>query len=62
MTLEYKLAKKMAEREYRKAKRVFEEKVASEVKSNRKSFYTYVRSKTSVKEVFGPLKIEKESW
>jgi ribonuclease P/MRP protein subunit RPP40 len=54
--VEYKLAAKMAEREYRKAKRVFEEKVASEVKSNPKSFYAYVRSKTSVKEVVGPLR------
>jgi hypothetical protein len=29
--VEYKLAKKLAERKYRKAKRVFEEKVANEV-------------------------------
>lgn len=54
--VEYNLARKLADREYRKAKRVFEEKVADEVKSNPKSFYAYVRSKTSVKEVVGPLK------
>jgi hypothetical protein len=41
--VEYKLARKLVEREYRKAKRVFEEKVANEVKSNPKSFYAYVR-------------------
>jgi hypothetical protein len=52
--VEYKLARKLAERQYRKAKRVFEEKVANEVKSNPKSFYAYVRSNTSVKEEVGP--------
>jgi hypothetical protein len=54
--VENKLAKTMAERAYRKAKTVFEEKVASEVKSNPKSFYAYEASKTSVKEVVGPLR------
>jgi hypothetical protein len=58
--VEYKLARKLVEKEYRKAKRVFEEKVANEVKSNPKSFYAYIRSKTSVKEVIGPLSLDRD--
>jgi hypothetical protein len=54
--VEYKLARKLAEKEYRKGKRVFEEKVTNEVISNPKSFYAYVRSKTSVKEVVALVK------
>jgi hypothetical protein len=51
----FKKIRKIRIREYRKAKRVFEEKVPREVKSNPKSFYAYVGLKTSVK-VVGPLR------
>jgi len=50
---EYKIAQNKAVKEYRKAKRQFEKKLA---KSNPKSFYAYVRSKTKVKDVVGQLK------
>ena len=53
---EYKIARKRAEKAYRKAKRRFEKKIADESKSNPKSFYAYVRSKTVLKEVVGPLR------
>jgi hypothetical protein len=54
--VEYQLARKRADKEYKKAKRIFEEKIADNVKSNPKSFYAYVRSKTTLKEVVGPLR------
>jgi ribonuclease P/MRP protein subunit RPP40 len=54
--VEYKLARKRADKEYRKAKRIFEERIADNVKSNPKGFYAYVRSKTTLKEVVGPLR------
>jgi hypothetical protein len=46
----------MTVKEYRKAKWQFERKLAMDIKSNPKSFYAYVRSKTKVKDVVGPLK------
>src|SRR5664279_747134 len=39
-----------------KAKRKFERCMAKDVKSNPRSFYAYVRSKTKVKEIVGPLR------
>ena len=54
--VEYKIAQNKAVKEYRKAKRQFERKLAKDIKSNPKSFYAYVRSKTKVKEVVGPLR------
>lgn len=55
--VEYKRAQNKAVKEYRKAKRQFEKKLAKDVKQNPKSFYAYVRSKTKVKEAVGPLVI-----
>jgi len=54
--IEYKIAQNKATKEYRKAKRQFEKKLAKDNKSNPKRCYAYVRSKTKVKEVVGPLK------
>ena len=54
--VEYKIAQNKAVKEYRKAKKQFERKLAKDIKSNPKSFYAYVRSKTKVKEVVGPLR------
>jgi hypothetical protein len=54
--IEYKIAQNKAVKEYRKAKRQFEKNLAKDIKNNPKSFYAYVRSKTKVKEVVGPLK------
>jgi hypothetical protein len=55
-SVEYKIASKKANKVYKKAERTFEIKVANEVKNNPKSFYAYVRSKTSVKDVIRPLR------
>jgi hypothetical protein len=55
-SVEYKIASKKATKVYKKAKKTFEIKLANEVKNNPKSFYAYVRSKTSVKDVVGPLR------
>jgi hypothetical protein len=52
----HRIAQNKAVKEYRKAKRQFEKKLAKDIKSNPKSFYAYVRSKTKVKDVVGPLK------
>jgi len=54
--VEYKFAQNKAVKEYRKAKRQFERRLAKIIKSNPKSVYTYVRSKKFVKDVVGPLK------
>jgi hypothetical protein len=54
--VEYKRAQNKAVKEYRKAKKQFEKKMAKDIKCNPKSFYSYVRSKSRVKEVVGPLK------
>jgi len=42
--------------EVQKSKKQFENKLAKDIKNNRKRCYAYVRSKTEVKEVFGLLK------
>jgi hypothetical protein len=54
--VEYKHVLNSVTREYRKAKLQFESKVATKVKTDVKSFYSYVRSKSATKEVIGPLK------
>jgi hypothetical protein len=54
--VEYNLARRKADREYRRARGAFESRVAAEVGSNPKSFYAYVRSKTTVRDIVGPLK------
>jgi len=43
-------------------KQTFERKLGMDIKSNPKSFYAYVRSKTKVKEVVGPLKDGENQW
>jgi hypothetical protein len=55
-SVEYKTASKKATKVYKKAKKTFEIKLANKVKNNPISFYAYVRSKTSVKDVVGPLR------
>ena len=44
-----------ATNEVRKSKRNFEHKLAQNIKSDRKSFYAYVRSKQNVRDKVGPL-------
>ena len=60
--IEYKRAQNKAVKEYRKAKRNFERNLAKNIKNNPKSFYAYVRSKSKVKEVVGPLLDKKGEW
>jgi hypothetical protein len=43
--VEFRLARNQAAREYREAKRSFEINLAKEIATNRKSFYSYIRSK-----------------
>ena len=54
--VEYRIAQNKAVKEYRKAKGEFGRNLAKNIKSNPRSFYAYVRSKTNVKEVVGPIK------
>ena len=54
--VEYKIAQRKAVKEYKKAKKQFERKLAKDIKTNPKSFYAYVRSKSKVKDSVGPLK------
>ena len=51
----YKEALNAATNEVRKSKRNFELKLAQNIKSDSKSFYTYVRSKQNVRDKVGPL-------
>ena len=57
--VEYRIARNQAVKEYKKSKIDFEKKLAKDIKSNPKIFYAYVRSKTKVKDIVGPLKDEK---
>ena len=52
---EYKFARNNCNEVYRRAKKNFEEKLAKNVTSDTKSFYSYVRSKSKVKDAVGPL-------
>ena len=52
----YKKAQNLATKVYRKAKLRFEFRLSKEIKTNPKGFYAYVKSKTSVKDVIGPLR------
>ena len=54
--MEYRVARIRAETACKSAKKLFEGKIANEAKSNPKIFYAYVRSKTTLKEVVGPLR------
>ena len=51
----YKEALNAATNEVRKSKRNFEHKLAENIKSDSKSFYTFVRSKQTVRDKVGPL-------
>ena len=53
--VEYQVARNKTIEVYRKAKRNFERKLAHEIKSNPKVFYSYVRSKYRTKDTVGPL-------
>src|ERR1700730_14823224 len=52
---EYKYARNSCNEVYRKAKKNFEEKLAKNVTTDAKSFYSYDRSKSKVKDAVGPL-------
>ena len=54
--VEYKRAQNKVTREYKKAKKKFEKKLALNIKANPKAFYAFVRSKSMTKEKVGPLK------
>ncbi len=51
----YKEALNAATNEVRKSKRNFEHNLAQHIKSDSKSFYTYVRRKQNVRDKVGPL-------
>ena len=51
----YKEALNAATNEVRKCKRNCEHKLAQNIKSDSKSFYTYVRNKQNVRDKVGPL-------
>ena len=51
----YKEALNAATNEVRKSKRNFEQKLAQNIKSDRKSFYAYVKSKQNVRDTVGSL-------
>jgi hypothetical protein len=54
--VEYKRALNNATAKYKAAKQDFEKKLAKDIKSNPKSFYAYVRSKSATKSKVSPLK------
>ena len=54
--LQYKKALNEATKQYKKAKKRFEHKIAVDISKNPRSFYAYVRSKTVAKEIVGPLR------
>jgi len=53
--MKYKKQVKKASKLVRKAKRQFERRIADIIKSDSKSFYTYVRCKSRAKPTVGPL-------
>jgi len=52
----YKANRNQVTKELCKARKVFEEKLAQDLKDNPKSFYRYVHSRTKSKDKVGPLK------
>ena len=52
---EHKLWQKTCKRVIREAKKEFEERMASDIKGNNKSFFKYVRSRKPAREAVGPL-------
>ena len=42
-------------KEYRKAKKKFEKRLVKSIKSNPRSFHSYVRSKLHIKDAVGPV-------
>ena len=57
----YKEALNLATTEIRKSKRIFEKKLAGNIKNDSKSFYAYVRSKQKVRDKVGPLENNSEN-
>ena len=55
LELKYKKQANKAAKAVRLAKRDFERKVAKNIKTDSKSFFSYVRSKTRIKSAVGPL-------
>ena len=54
--VEYRRAQNKAVKEYKKSKIEFEKKLAKYIKTNPKSVYAHVWSKTKAKDTVGPLK------
>ena len=54
--VENEIAQKKAVLEYKKTMKLFEQKLAKDIKTNPKSCYAYVRLKSKVKDKVGPLK------
>ena len=53
---QYKKAQNKAVAKFRQAKKDFEKKLTKQIKSDPKSFYAYVRSKSKIRDVIGPLR------
>ena len=54
--IKYKEAVNATTKEIRSSKRIFEQKLATNIKQDSKSFFAYIRSKQRVKDSIGPLK------
>ena len=54
--IKYKEALNATTKEIRSSKRMFEQKLATNIKQDSKSFFAYIRSKQRVKDSIGPLK------
>ena len=54
--IKYKAALNATTKEIRSSKRMFEQKLATNIKQDSKSFFAYIRSKQRVKDSIGPLK------
>ena len=54
--IKYKKALNATTKEIRSSKRMFEQKLATNIKQESKSFFAYIRSKQRVKDSIGPLK------
>ena len=56
VAIKYKEALIATTKEIRSSKRMFEQKLAPNIKQDSKSFFAYIRSKQRVKDSIGPLK------
>ena len=52
---QYKKAQRDTSKEVRRAKRLYENKIANNIKTDQKLYYRYARSKMDVKDGIGPL-------